>query len=122
MRMDVLTCQTPERVRKEIWAHLLAYNLVREVMAEAAREHGVTPRRLSFLGTVQTLEAFRPLLLATAEVDLPGLMGRILAAIATHRVGNRPNRHEPRKVKRRPKAYARLTRRRAVERAELQKA
>jgi Transposase DDE domain len=55
MRMDVLTCQTPERVRKEIWAHLLAYNLVREVMARAAREHGVTPRRLSFLGAVQTL-------------------------------------------------------------------
>jgi len=122
MRMDILTCRTPEMVRKEVWAHLLAYNLVREVMARAAREHGVTPRRLSFLGAVQTLEAFRPLLLATAEADLPGLSGRILAAIATHRVGNRPNRYEPRKVKRRPKAYARLTRPRAVERAELQKA
>jgi hypothetical protein len=119
MRMDVLSCQTPPRVRKEIWAHLLAYNLVREVMAQAAREHGVTPRRLSFLGIVQTLEAFRTLLLATTEAGLPELMGRILAAIVTHRVGNRPNRYEPRKVKRRPKAYTRLTRPRAVERAEL---
>ena len=121
MGMDILTCQTPEMVRKEIWAHLLAYNLVREVMAQAAREHGVTPRRLSFLGTVQTLEAFRPLLLAVTEADMPGLIGRILAAIATHRVGNRPNRYEPRKVKRRPKAYTLLTRPRAVERAELEK-
>jgi hypothetical protein len=120
MGMDVLTCRTPEMVRKEVWAHLLAYDLVREVMAQAAREHGVTPRRLSFLGAVQTLEAFRPLLLAVMEADLPGLIGRILAAIAAHRVGNRPNRYEPRKVKRRPKAYTRLTRPRAVERAELQ--
>ena len=119
MGMEILTCQTPEMVRKEIWAHLLAYNLVREVMATAAREYGVTPRRLSFLGAVQTLEAFRPLLLAVTETDLPGLIGRILAAIAAHRVGNRPNRHEPRKVKRRAKAYTRLTRPRAVERAEL---
>jgi predicted metal-dependent HD superfamily phosphohydrolase len=92
MGMEILTCQTPQMVRKEVWAHLLAYDLVREVMARAAREHGVTPRRLSFLGAVQTLEAFRTLLLATTEADLPGLIRRVLAAIATHRVGNRPNR------------------------------
>ncbi len=118
--MDILTCQTPERVRKEIGAHLLAYDLVREVMAQAAREHGVTPQRLSFLGTVQTLEAFRPPLLAVTEADMPRLIGRILAAIAAHRVGDRPNRYEPRKGKRRPKGYTRLTRPRAVERAELE--
>ena len=119
MGMAILTCKTPEMVRKEIWAHLLAYNLVREVMAQAAREHGKVPRHLSFLGAVQTLEAFRMLLLATAEADLPGLIRRILAAIAAHRVGDRPDRHEPRKVKRRPKPYRRMTRPRAVERAEL---
>ena len=120
MGMDILTCQTPEMVRKEIWAHLLAYNLVREVMAQAAREHGVTPRKLSFLGAMQTLEAFRPLLLAVTEEGMPGLIRLILKAIAEHRVGNRPNRYEPRKVKRRPKGYTRLTRPRAVERAELE--
>ena len=118
MGMDVLTCKTPEMVRKEIWAHLLAYNLVREVMARAARERGVTARQLSFLGAVQTLEAFRTLLLAATAADLPGLIRRILAAIAAHRVGNRPNRHEPRKVKRRPKTYKLMTRPRAEERAE----
>ena len=120
MGMDVLTCQTSEMVRKGVWAHLLAYDLVREVMAQAAREHGVTPRRLSFLGTVQTLEAFRPLLLAVTEADLPELIRLLSKAIAEHRVGNRPNRCEPLEVKRRPKGYTRLTRPRAAERAELQ--
>jgi hypothetical protein len=119
MNMDILRCQTPEMVRKEIWAHLLAYNLVRQVMAQAAREHGVTPRQLSFMGALQTLSEYRTLLLAATEANLPELVRQILTAIATHRVGNRPDRCEPRKVKRRPKGYARLNRPRAEERAEL---
>src|SRR5262245_46902629 len=48
MRMDVLRCKTPEMVRKEIWAHLLAYNLLRTVMAVAASENGIEPRQVSF--------------------------------------------------------------------------
>ena len=93
--VDALTCQTPEMVREEIWAHLLAHDLVREEMAQAARGHGVTPRRPSFLGAVRTPEAFRSLPPAVTETDMPGLIGRVLAAIAAHRVGNRPNRYEP---------------------------
>ena len=50
MRMDVLRCKTPAMVRKEVWAHLLAYNLIRGVMAEAARRHGVPPRRVELPG------------------------------------------------------------------------
>jgi Transposase DDE domain len=119
MSMDILRCQTPEMVRKEIWAHLLAYNLVRQVMAEAAREHGVTPRQLSFAGAMQTLDAHRTLLLGATDADLASLIQRVLMAVATHRVGNRPDRCEPRKVKRRPKGYPRLLRPRAEERAEL---
>jgi hypothetical protein len=119
MSMDILRCQTPEMVRKEIWAHLLAYNLVRHVMSQAAREHGVTPRQLSFTGALHTLAEYRTLLLAATAADLPALAQRILAAIATHRVGKRPNRYEPRKVKRRPKGYSRMLKSRAQERAEL---
>jgi len=59
LQMDVLRCRTPGMVRKEIWAHLLAANLVRCVTAEAARRHGVLPRELSFQGARQTMEAFR---------------------------------------------------------------
>jgi hypothetical protein len=119
LSMDILRCQTPEMVRKEIWAHLLAYNLVRHVMAQAAREHGVTPRQLSFAGALQTLNEYRTLLLTATAAALPALSQQILVAIASHRVGHRPNRCEPRKVKRRPKGYSRLIRPRAEERAEL---
>lgn len=121
MHMDVLRCKTPEMVRKEIWVHLLAYNLVRAVMAQAAREHGVQPRHLSFVGALQTLSEFRVLLMGADAVTLSELRGRLLAAIASHRVGDRPNRCEPRKVKRRPKGYSRLMRPRGLERAELRR-
>ena len=119
MKMEVLRCKTPEMVRKEIWAHLLAYNLVRKVMAQAAEEHNLTPRQISFAGAMQTLNEFRTSLLHAAAAELPELRRRILAAIARHRVGNRPGRCEPRKVKRRPKGYSRLLLPRAKERAKL---
>ena len=78
--MDVLTCQTPETVREEIGAHLLAYDLVRGVTAQAARGHGVTPRRPSSLGAEQTPEAFRPPLLAVTEADMPRLITNKLSS------------------------------------------
>src|SRR5437764_81665 len=55
LQMDVLRCKTPEMVRKEIGMHLLAYNLIRGVMAKAAEDHGKGPRQLSFKGTLQTM-------------------------------------------------------------------
>jgi hypothetical protein len=119
MKMEVLRCQTPAMVRKEIWAHLLAYNLVRHVMAQAAAEHQLTPRQLSFAGALQTLNEFRTLLLQATAVQRPELSRRLLAAIARHRVGDRPDRHEPRKLKRRPKGYSRMLASRAEERAQL---
>ena len=57
MNMSVLRCKTPAMVRKEIWMHLLAYNLVRTVMAEAAQRAGIKPRQLSFAAAVQTINA-----------------------------------------------------------------
>ncbi len=55
--MDVLRCKTPEMVRKELWTHLLVYNLVREVMAQAARREAVEPHQISFKGALQTLKS-----------------------------------------------------------------
>jgi hypothetical protein len=107
--MDVLRCQSPAMVRKEIWAHLLAYNLIRTVMAQAAHEHGVEPRQVSFTGALQTVSAFADTLLLAQPEDLPGRYRALLEAIATHRVGDRPDRVEPRKRKRRPKHYPLLT-------------
>jgi hypothetical protein len=119
MHMGVLRCRTPEMVRKEIWMHLLAYNLVRGVMAEAADEAGVEPRAVSFAGAVQTINAFAPVLELADPRDVPRLWAILLRAVARHRVGGRPDRYEPRAVKRRAKPIALLTVPRAVARERL---
>jgi hypothetical protein len=116
MQMRELRCKTPELVHKEVWAHVLAYNRIRTVMAQAAARHGVAPRSISFKGAVQTLEAFRPLLDLGAARDAAGrlrLCHDLLDAIATHRVADRPDRYEPRVKKRRRNHYGWLTRPRA---------
>jgi hypothetical protein len=108
MKMDVLRCKSPEMVRKEIWAHLLAYNLLRTVMAVAAGESGVEPRKISFKGAKQAVTAFAPKLEAARPEDRARLVDVMLATVAYHRVGNRPGRWEPRACKRRPKPGTRL--------------
>jgi hypothetical protein len=116
MQMRELRCKTPELVRKEVWAHVLAYNLVRTVMAQAAATHGMEPRAISFKGAMQILEAFQPMLERQADREIAhrvGLYQNLLRAIATHRVADRPNRFEPRVKKRRRNHYAWLTEPRA---------
>jgi hypothetical protein len=113
MQMDVLRCKTPEMVHKEIWAHLLASNLLRTVMAVAAAEVGIEPRQLSFKGAKQAVTAFAPKIEAARPADRPALIDALLAVIAYHRVGDRPGRWEPRARKRRPKPGARLNQPRA---------
>jgi len=117
MAMDVLRCKTPAMVRKEIWMHLLAYNLIRTLLAEAARADGVRPRELSFKGALQTINAFAAVWPLAANPD--ALYASILKALATHRVGNRPDRVEPRAVKRRPKEQTFLTEPRQLARNRL---
>jgi len=114
MQMDVLRCKTPEMVHKEIWAHLLAYNLLRTVMAVAAAESGIEPRQVSFKGAKQAVTAFAPKIEAARPKDRPGLIEELLAVVAYRRVGDRLGRWEPRARKRRPKPAARLTQPRAI--------
>jgi len=117
MQMECLRCKTPELVRKEIWTYALAYNLIRTIMAQAAAKNSLLPRTISFKGALQTLEAFRPIISivgghssSTREL----LYQQLLQAIVLHRVADRPNRFEPRRLKRRHKHYVPL----AVPRAE----
>jgi hypothetical protein len=119
MQMDVLRCKTPEMVRKEIWMHLLAYNLIRTVMAQAARLHGLAPRAISFKGALQTLNAFRTTYRMASSTARQRVLALLYAAIASHIVGDRPGRFEPRAVKRRPKSHALLTVPRHVARRRL---
>ena len=109
MSMDVLRCKTPEMVEKEVWAHLLAYNSVRSLMAAAAEAHGTKPRRLSFKGAMQTARAFGEVMHLAGPVQRAALEEEMLRAIASHRVGDRPGRVEPRAKKRRPKPHRLLT-------------
>ncbi len=109
MQMDILRCKTPEMVHKEIWTHLLAYNLLRTVMAIAAHENDIEPRQVSFKGAKQALTAFAPKMEAARPEDRAALIDVMLLTIAYHRVGNRPGRWEPRARKRRPKRRPWLT-------------
>ncbi len=105
LQMDILRGQTPEMVRKEIWAHLLAYNLIREQMAAAARAANLYPVQLSFKGAVQAVQAFTGGLWTAAADELTVVCQRLREIIASYRLEERPNRSEPRARKRRPKKY-----------------
>jgi hypothetical protein len=120
MQMDVLRCLSPDMVEKEVWTHMLAYNIIRAFMATAAGAEGTRPRELSFKGTLQAISAFRDLM-QTADPDRRArLWAVMLDAIAYDRVGDRPGRVEPRCKKRRPKSYKMLTCTRAEARKRLQ--
>lgn len=108
MQMEILRCKTPELVRKEIWTHILAYNLIRTIIAQAAVRHGLNPNSISFKGTIQTLEAFKPIIAIQGRCHSATrvqLYEQLIDAIAVHRVADRPDRVEPRLRKRRPKHY-----------------
>jgi len=107
--LDQLRCKSPAMVHREILALLIAHNLTRCIMAEAARKHFVPLERISFTGT---LDAFRHFSAALARCRLAHQRRRVwadlLRTLAADLVPLRPNRREPRAVKRRPKAYALL--------------
>ena len=111
--MDVLRCKTPALVRKEVWAHLLAYNLIRTAMAQVAQASERRPRELSVAGTVQALAAFAEVL------DTDAGYQAFVRVVLAYPVGDRPDRFEPRARKRRPKPYPPLTVPRAQARKRL---
>jgi DDE family transposase len=111
LQMDHLRCKTPQRVRNEFFMHLLGYNLIRRAMALAALQSGAQPWQVSFKGALQTVNHFLPTLGSSASLD--AWCAALLSAIATHLVGNRPDRCEPRLTKRRPKKFKHLRRPRA---------
>jgi hypothetical protein len=114
--MQMLRCQSAPMVIKEIWVYLLAYNLIRLMMAKAAALVDVLPRQLSFKHAVQVWNAWTT---HTPDMWLGRQLHSVLMLIAQQRVGERPGRVEPRALKRRPKAYPLLTQPRAALRAKL---
>jgi hypothetical protein len=100
--MEVLRCQTPEMIDKELWVNLLAYNLIRLLMAQAAIDSGRHPRELSFKHTVQMWTQW---LSHRSGPNQDWQRETLFTLIAQVRVGHRPGRLEPRARKRRPKSY-----------------
>ncbi len=117
--IDVLRCKSPAMVRKEIWTCLLAYNLIRRSMLQAAAESDRSPRQLSFTAAMQKIAACWMVLLQLDEERRIALIATHLSGLLKHRVGHRPDRIEPRAIKRRPKPHKLLTKPRNQARAEL---
>jgi hypothetical protein len=106
--LDVLRCQAPGMVRKEIGMGLLGYNVIRALMAAGCAAHAGAPHRVSFKGALQTLLAFAEGLREGTPEQRRFLWSIMLRAVAADGVGHRPDRVEPRAVKRRPKPYSLL--------------
>lgn len=103
MQMDHLRCKKPHRVRNEFRTHLIAYNLIRQVMCEAAVKGNVQPWSISFKGTMMLIMEMLPILQAVTPAD--ELCDAIFNCCLAYRVGDRADRYEPRVRKRRPKHY-----------------
>ncbi len=121
LHLDHVRCKTPAMVRRELWVTLLAYNLIRKVIATAAAVHHKPPRHLGFTLACQCLLASWMLLATGACQDSQALYHLLLARLAAHEVANRPGRIEPRVLKRRRHRYPLMQRPRAQLQAELGK-
>lgn len=115
MRFDILRCKSPEMIEKELWMHLIAYNLVRALMFNAAQTHRIPVERISFKGALVTIREWTPLLAADLEESQRRWMTALLLKyLASDLLPSRPNRSEPRARKRRPKNYPLLTKPRII--------
>lgn len=116
---DVLRCRCPQMARTELWTALLADNLIRQTMLEAAARANRSPRELSFAHALQTVgAAFGVVAVLPAGVQV-AVIEAALAGLAEQRIGDRPDRIEPRAIKRRPKPHKLLTQPRQEARAAL---
>lgn len=116
--MDILRCKSPEMVRREVASCLLAYNLIRQSMLHAALQANISPRQQSFAVALQKIAAGWIVTLLLDEEVVASLTDTHLKQLSTHRVGDRPDRIEPRAIKRRPKPHKLLTKPRDEARAD----
>jgi len=117
MGMGILRGKTPAMVKKEIWVYLLAYNLIRLMMAQSAELADIAPRTISFKHCIQLWVASRLRIDITNATQLRAMF----LLMSQQRVADRPGRIEPRAVKRRPKPYPLLTRPRHQAREQVRK-
>lgn len=119
LHLDHVRCKTPAMVEREVWVTLLAYNLIRKVIATAAAVHHQRPRQLGFTLACQSLLASWILLATGACRDAHALYTMLLARLAANAVADRPGRIEPRVLKRRRHRYPLMQRPRQQLREQL---
>ncbi len=119
LHLDHVRCKTPAMVRRELWVTLLAYNLIRKVIATAATVHKKPPRHLGFTLACQSLLAAWMILATGTCREAHAMYTMILARIAANEIADRPGRIEPRVLKRRRHRYPLMQRPREQLRAEL---
>jgi hypothetical protein len=109
LRMESLRSRSPEMAHKELALRLIAHNLVRCTMAQAARTHGVPLDRVSFKGSLDAVRQFsHAMAQAKAKKKRERLWAQLLRSLAADLVPQRPGRREPRAVKRKKNRYPRL--------------
>ena len=114
LHLELLTAKTPVMVRKEVWTHLLAYNLLRTVMEQVASLADYSRSQLSLQGTRQQFNQMFSLLATVGKSTRRRLYRLLLEQVATDLLPSRPHRSEPRVVKRRPKPFPRMQQPRSV--------
>lgn len=115
LQMEHLRCKSPAMVLKEFWMHMVAYNLIRALMVQAARRHSVSLARLSFKGSLDSVRQYSAALSrARTNRRAARLVIDLLRVLASDLVPERPNRREPRAIKRRPKPFPLLNKPRSV--------
>lgn len=119
LKMEMIAAKTPDMVQKEIWMHLLAYNLLRTLMWQALQHTQLSPLRLSLQRTRQQFNQFRPNFAMASDKQRQQLYMILLNVISDLLVPLRPNRVEPRVVKQRPKPFPRMQQPRPVLKAKL---
>jgi hypothetical protein len=108
--MEMLRGRSPEMLRKEVYTHLIAPNLIRCTMAEAALEPAVPLERISFKGTLDALRQFtQAMSQARTKKKRSELWATLLKTLADDLVPDRPERRESRAVKRVKNKYPRLS-------------
>ena len=117
--LDVLRGQSPEIVRKELWAGILVANLIRRLILQATLGTDRTPREISFTAVLQKVVANFQTILQLDHEGRVRVISRLLKTLLRHRIGNRPNRVEPRAIKRRPKSHKLLKESRSKARCRL---
>lgn len=119
LAMEMIAAKTPAMVTKSIWVHLLTYNLLRALMWDAAANAEVDALRISLQGTRQQLNHFRPEFLHLAPSKRQRGYQALLSTVQALIISFRPNRSEPRVVKRRPKPFPKMQEPRPVLKARL---